>query len=378
MSASASWWGTVWTSALTQAFNEAIELETGARLARRLDASVEVAPGSMTLRDPADGWVAHLGLKQLDDGQWETLLRTVAADPQLMAAVITGELPLELHGKAVALGCSFAPEASDIGADCSCPDWHDPCRHVGALVAKVAEMIDADPWLLVMLRGRSRDDVAGTIRRLRSAQRGVEWVDEGDEPRGADPGVAAAAALRSVAKPLPSPLPPLRRAGGATAHLAPPADAGVEQAELERLVADAASRAFELLGGNDGGDGLALSVEHDLARIVAAGDLDDGAIQRMATAAGMQPDEVRRMAVGWALAGSDGVDAVCSTHEATPQQIARGAAALGEARPSRNSVTAGTTRLMIDEQGRWWRLTPDDQLGWTLADGPASDPVDVL
>ena len=373
-----TWWGTVWTSAMGQAFSEARELETGARLARRLDISVEMSPGSITLRDPDEAWIAHLGLRQLDDGQWETLLRTVAADPQLTAAVVTGDLPLELHGKAVALGCSFAPEAADVGADCSCPDWHEPCRHVGALIALVAEMVDQDPWLLVMLRGRSRDQVAETVRRLRSAQRGVEWVESGDEPRGADPGVAATAALRSVAAPIPAPLPALRRPAGPTPYRPPPADAGVGHGDLHRLVADAAQRAFDLLGGMIDGDGLGLEVSHDVARIAAGLEPDNPRMDALAAAADLPVDELRRMALGWDQAGSDGVEAVAAPQPPTDDQLVRATAALPGARVAKATVTAGAVQLRVDRSGRWWRFARDDELGWVIADGPANDPAALL
>lgn len=373
-----SWWGTVWTSGMGQVFNEAHELETGERLARRLDAVVEMSPGSMTLRDPEEAWVAHLGLRQLDDGQWETLLRTVAADPQLTAAVITGELPMELHGKAVALGCSFAPEPTEVGADCSCPDWHEPCRHVGALIAMVAELIDNDPWLFVMLRGRSRDQVAEVVRRLRSVQRGVEWVESGDEPRGADPGVAAAAAFRTKPAPIPPPLMPLRRAAGPTAHRPPPADAGVDHGDLYRLVADAAQRAFDVLSGSAGGDGLGLSVIHDVARIAAGLEADHPDVEALADAAAVPADELRRMVLGWKLAGPTGVDAVTSLHQAADEQLGRASNALPDARIFKHTVTSGTIQLRIDPSDRWWLFAQDPELGWVIADGPVTDPSDLL
>lgn len=373
-----SLWGTVWTSAMGQAFGDARELDTGARLANRIEAAVEMSPGSITLRDPDEAWVAQLGLRQLDDGQWETLLRTVAADPQLTAAIVTGELPIELHGKAVALGCSFAPEAADVGADCSCHDWHEPCRHVGALVALVSAMIDQDPWLLVMLRGRSRDQVAETVRRLRSAKRGIEWAESGDDPRGADPGVAAATALRLTAAPLPASLSPLRRPAGPTAYRPPPADAGVSHGDLHRLVADAAQRAFDLLGGMTNADALNLDSTHDAARIAAGLEPDDPAIEVLAAAADRSVDELRRMARGWTLAGPDGVEVVASSHTPNAKQIERATQVVPDARVGSASITAATVQLRVDSAGRWWRFARDDELGWVIADGPASDPAALL
>lgn len=296
-----SWWGTIFSSAMGQAFREAHELDTGARLARRLgsSATVELAPGSIELRHVDDGWVAQLGMQQLGDEQWERLLRSAAADPPLMASIVTGELPIEFHSRAVEEGCSLAPQRSEVSADCTCPDWHDPCRHVGALVTLAAELIDQDPWLLAMLRGRSRDQVVEAVRRRRSEQRGIEWVEQGDEPRGPDAGVAAAAALRSTPAALPTALPPLRRPAGPVDVQAPPADAGLGEADLRRLAGDAAERAHALLSGDEDADALALDVSTDVARIAAGLDDDEAGWELLAERTGESVDQLRRRADEW-------------------------------------------------------------------------------
>lgn len=264
-----AWWSTVWTSAIGTAFAEPPELEAGARLARRSTFDPpDIAPGSMTLRD--GDWVAHLGVQRLDDERWEAIVRAIASDPQLTAAVVTGELPVDLHGRAVALGCSLAPERRELGADCSCPDWHEPCRHVGALIVLVADLILADPWLLTMLRGRTRDQIVEAVRSLRAGRRGIGPSESADTARGPDPGQPAVDAFRADRAPLPPPLPPLRRAGRPVTFGAPPMDSGVSGADLQRLVADAAERSFRLLGGVDDVEetaALLISAEEDRTRI---------------------------------------------------------------------------------------------------------------
>lgn len=261
-----SWWGAVWTSAMTDAFGDRPELTAGARLAKRLDdAELEFAPGSVVLRT-AD-WTAHLGLRHIDDDGWETIARSLAAEPRLTSAVLVGELPLELHSSLEQLGVPLAPVSSDLGTDCSCADWHDPCRHVGALIARAAAVVDADPWVLTMLRGRSRGQLVDRINELRAAERGHSVETSIGEARGADPGVSAAAAFRAANAPLPPPLPRLRRAGAPVAHRPPPIDGGVDAGDLQWLVADAAQRAFALLAGDTDADALGLSVDDDRRRL---------------------------------------------------------------------------------------------------------------
>lgn len=261
-------WSSVWRSAIADAFGHGTELEAGDRLARRAElAHPEMAPGSMILRDPRGAWVAQLGIRQLDDDQWGTLLRAVAADPRSTADVITGDLPIELHRQLVALGCSLIPEKRDLGADCSCNDWREPCRHIGALVSVVADLLIADPWLLTMLRGRTRDQIVQRVRSHRAGGPDVDPAPSLDTTRGVDLGVAAMSALQRDAEPLPPPLAGLRQPGDPVAFRSPPADAGVEMVDLHRLVADAAGRAFLLLAGAADADALLIDPADDQHRI---------------------------------------------------------------------------------------------------------------
>ena len=380
-----SWWATVWSSAMGVAFSEAQELETGAALARRSSfASPEVAPGSVTLTDPAGAWIAHIGMQQLDDGQWETLVRSIAADPQLTAAVIVGELPTELHGRAVALGCSLAPEPRDVAADCTCGGWREPCRHVGALSALVADLIAEDPWLFTMLRGRTRDQLVEAVRRIRAGQRGIALPEASDEPRGSDAGVAATPAFQASVPPLPPPLMPLRRAASPVAFRPPPADAGVRMGDLYRLVDDAAERAFSLLNGIDDDAALLIEPTHDLARLAATVIDDQNRLDELAGSSGVSADDLRRSARAWLVGGAEGVD-VASGSGASAQDLsemmATGADALapwGTVRVSGNAATVGGMQLRVDQRGLWWRFTGDAQLGWTLSDGPSNEVSDLL
>jgi uncharacterized Zn finger protein len=52
----------------------------------------------------------------------------------------------------------------DVRANCNCPDWENPCKHIAAVLYVYADQLDTDPWLLLLWRGRTRDKVLGRIR----------------------------------------------------------------------------------------------------------------------------------------------------------------------------------------------------------------------
>jgi SWIM zinc finger len=56
-----------------------------------------------------------------------------------------------------------------VRANCSCPDSGNPCKHIAAVLYVFADLLDADPWLLLTWRGRTRDEVLAHVRALAPA-----------------------------------------------------------------------------------------------------------------------------------------------------------------------------------------------------------------
>ncbi|HYF94033.1 MAG TPA: SWIM zinc finger family protein [Symbiobacteriaceae bacterium] len=59
--------------------------------------------------------------------------------------------------------------ARELTTTCSCPDWANPCKHVAAVFYQLAAAFDADPFLLLQLRGRDREALLAEIRAHRAA-----------------------------------------------------------------------------------------------------------------------------------------------------------------------------------------------------------------
>lgn len=378
---SGSWWATVWSSAVeTEAFTDTSQLESGRRLLRRRQFSApQIEPGSAVLRTAE--WVAQLGVARLDDDRWETLCGLVAVDTMVAAAVLSGEVPVELHGRALTSGISLAPGAGQLVADCTCPDWHEPCAHVAALCALITDQIEVDPWTLLLLLGRGRHEIIERVRALRNEARGRGRDEAGDQVRGADPGVAAAAAFKRTIAPLPAARPILRRPmPPVTITVDPPADAGISARDLRRLVDDASDRAIGLLNGEES-SGLHLIERHDLARLAdrAVGE-DDDALRVLADRVGISIEELEVLGRAWAIGRSAGVAVLDERFEADRELTDRAQQILGPgARVRSNQVTLGEVQLRVDRNNRWWRFDAHPRLGWvpTSVLGRELDPEEL-
>jgi len=366
-----TWWGKAWLDALEQrALVDPNRLPRGRTYARQDRVrNLELSPGLLRahVHGTTDPYTTTLSLRLLSDDEWDVVLDLAMDKAANVAALLAGEVPREI-------GDYVLPDRGDLGPECSCPDWAEPCKHVAALCYVAADMFDADPFALLTLRGRSRDAVLTEVRLRRSQRLGVDLAPSSDQPRGPDPTISAAQAFRRKPTPLEQ-SPSLVNRPGTLVPLAvlPGADAGIDTDELTALVRDAAARAWSMLAaGTD--SGLELSVGADVVRRAAVGDVD-----QIAAATGVPVNELGAAVAAWRIGGLAGFTVHRGRPEVDAAKMQRGKSALGDGAKVRgNSASLGTTQLRLDEHDRWWRFLADNELGWLLSDGPADDPVDLV
>jgi len=279
-------------------------------------------------------------------------------------------------------GTDLLPGPGELQPRCSCPDWADPCKHAAAVCYLVAGALDADPFSLLLLRGRRRDEVLAALRaRRRSAKVTMAHPDRSGPA--VDPGVDAREAYQRSLASLPAPpLPPQRPGQPAVLPVDPPPDAGLRPEDLVALAADAAARAFQLATGSGDG-GLSLDLEADLARRAAGLLGARRGIGALAASAAMPSRELLRWAVTWQQAGRGGLDALRTTWQPAAADLAEGRVALdrpagqGGVRAWRNRLTRGRLQLRLGGDGLWYRFVRSGS-GWVL-DGPAaSEPGELV
>ncbi len=202
-------------------------------------------------------------LRTFDDADWDRFLDAAADRPGHIAALLDKEMPQSLAD----CGVPLLPGPGDLAPRCSCPDSGHPCKHAAALCYQTARLLDADPFVLLLLRGRGEREVIDALSRL-SAARAARAV-QGREPEPL-PGIRATDAVSRRGPelpPLPAPLPPPSHPEQPPVYPASPG--GPDPFALDQLATDAAARAHALLStGRDPVGGL--SVWHDAVRLAAA------------------------------------------------------------------------------------------------------------
>jgi uncharacterized Zn finger protein len=376
-----TWWGEAWVTALEQrARLDPNRLPRGRSYARGgTVGELTIAPGEV--RAAVQGrrarpYQVRMRVRVLEAGEWDRVLDAIAAQIGHAAALLDGELLPEVADDVRGAGTDPLPGPGELQPRCSCPDWADPCKHAAAVCYLVAGALDADPFSLLLLRGRRRDEVLAGLR----ARRRPAAVAAPDRSQpGTDPGVDARQAYRRPLAPLPAPaLPPPRPGQPSVLPVDPPPGAGLRPEDLVALAADAAARAFQLATGSGDG-GLSLDLEADLARR-AAGLLGTGpGLAALAASAGIPSGELLRWAAAWQHAGRGGLDALRMTWQPPATDLAEGRAALdrlagqGPVHAWRNRLTRGRLQLRLARDGQWYRFVRSGS-AWVLDGPPAPEP----
>ncbi|MFD7920308.1 SWIM zinc finger family protein [Streptomyces sp. NPDC059740] len=191
----------------------------------------------------AQPYRAGFRVPPLADTDWEALLEGVAAAPEQLEALLGGRLPEEL----TLGGVPLLPAPGELRPYCSCPDRGHPCKHAAALCFRTARLLDADPLLLLRLRGREERTVLADLQQRNDRLSAAPTVPA----PGQDTGVPALHALTRGPSPaarlaLP-PLLPLPDLPGPAPTLPDTRGLATPATTLEVLAADAGRRAHAFL-----------------------------------------------------------------------------------------------------------------------------------
>jgi uncharacterized Zn finger protein len=103
--------------------------------------------------------------------QWQLVERSLAARALFRAKLLAGEMPHEIEEVFAECGTPLFPRsAGDMEMSCSCPDWGVPCKHLAAVCYVLAEAFDDDPFGMLAWRGRGRQELLASLRRITAAE----------------------------------------------------------------------------------------------------------------------------------------------------------------------------------------------------------------
>jgi uncharacterized Zn finger protein len=365
-----SWWARAWVQALEDTSLDNDQLRKGRRYANSGQVgTITISPGRIaaTVYSPEDTYEAVVRVDELSEDEWSRFLDQVAERAGHIAALLDGEMPHDLVEAASDAGVPLLPGIGDLDPTCTCDGWELPCQHAAGLCYQVAWLLDSDPFVLLLLRGRSREELLDQLQ-----SRSVTTPAETEAT-----GVAAADVLSTPVGALPD-VPELPGKVTldelAVSGIEPPQ--GFAPATLPLLVLDASRRARALLNALLHGtpEPQPLDEWQDAVRLAADfPELTESLSEGVDLALGIQ---------AWRYGGAPGLDVLEHTWTPAPAELARARTELVAAEFTveilDNQLTVGAhTQLRLDRQGHWhpYRLVGDT---WTPTAPATTDPLTAL
>ena len=420
-----TWWGRAWVEALEQrARLDPNRLPRGREYARSgAVGELTLAPGEARAEvqgRKTEPYQVRIRVRQFTDDEWDRVLTAISARLGHAAALLDGELPPEIAEDAASAGLDLLPGGGEVGPRCDCPDDADPCKHSAAACYLVSDALDADPFVLLLLRGRTREQVLAGVRARRRGTSGAAAGAEGalrdaarqgatvsavaGAPDAVAPETGARAAGGRAAEdkgvdareafapspwaeiPIP-PLPATQPGHPAPLPVDPPAWRAGLGGDLLELAADAAARAWEMSVGLNPDAGLGLRPDADLARR-AARALGTPRFGPLAARSGVGARELARQALAWRQGGLAGLELLQEQWDPAAEEpeaadllkAARVAlhAQTGETESVQgNRVTAGRLQLRLGHDLRWYPYARSDA-DWEPSGPPDPEPAKAV
>lgn len=190
-----TWWAGRWIAALERLVDPA-RLARGRSYARSGQVTkLEVGPGKVTARVQGSRptpYKVSISFRALSDAEWGRVIDAMADQAIYAARLLSGEMPEQIEEVFQQVGASLLPATGgDMETDCSCPDWANPCKHVAAVHYLLGEQFDEDPFLMFLLRGRSKEQVLEALRERRAGPAAEESGDAEEAETATAPDLAA-------------------------------------------------------------------------------------------------------------------------------------------------------------------------------------------
>lgn len=104
-------------------------------------------------------------LQTLTDHAWQNILEQMAGNALLFSKLLIDKFPEDLSKIFSRFNYPLFPNNDDdLLTSCNCSDWANPCKHTAAVYYILSDIIENDPFTLLLIRGKSRIEIREIIR----------------------------------------------------------------------------------------------------------------------------------------------------------------------------------------------------------------------
>ncbi len=152
----ATWWGKKWIDMLSK-YEHDQRMSRGRAYARAdMVSNFKVDAGRIiaTVKGSMGNYKVKVNFKVHSNKDWGIIINKLGETPIVLSSLLNNELPENVDK---ITGFAFIPKS--FNADCSCPDYANPCKHIAAVFYTMADEIDYDPMILFKIKGMDKNEL---------------------------------------------------------------------------------------------------------------------------------------------------------------------------------------------------------------------------
>jgi len=106
----------------------------------------------------------------IPEKDWQKITNSLSSKKKNLVELLEGKLPQDILTIFEEANYPLFLDASKgLDATCSCPDQAIPCKHIAATILYIARVIDYNPFILLELRGKSKEDILHYLSLLKKS-----------------------------------------------------------------------------------------------------------------------------------------------------------------------------------------------------------------
>jgi uncharacterized Zn finger protein len=149
-----SFWGKAWCENLESYSDYVNRLPRGRAYARNGSViDLQIGPGLIhALVSGRAVYRVTITIERVNQVAWQTLKTDCAGRVGSLMDLLQSKLSSQVMEILTRRETGLFPRPTEIGLDCSCPDWAGMCKHIAATLYGVGARLDTSPELLFVLR----------------------------------------------------------------------------------------------------------------------------------------------------------------------------------------------------------------------------------
>jgi uncharacterized Zn finger protein len=116
-----------------------------------------------------------INFERIPDEGWAKIIKELSTRLSYIIELLEGSLPKGVITVFENNGYSLFPDAiEELDSTCSCPDKAVPCKHIAAIILYLARVLDYNPFLLLKLHGKSKEEILEDLSFSQTIERNNE------------------------------------------------------------------------------------------------------------------------------------------------------------------------------------------------------------